>query len=237
MSERWISIAAEIFRLFPGYVRGVVIARGVANGPSPPELVDELRAAEASLRAGLDLEHLAAHPRIRSWREAYRSIGVKPAEYRSSIEALARRVLRDQSLPSISALVDAGSIVSLRHLVPVGGHALDVSSGDLTLRVATGREEFVPLGSDPMEHPFPGEIVFAEGDAVLTRRWTWRQGAHTLTALETTAIEFNVDGLPPVEPAEVEEACGRIASLVARFCGGEARIGLLTEAQPRLRLD
>ncbi|HVP14269.1 MAG TPA: hypothetical protein VMS88_01920, partial [Terriglobales bacterium] len=129
MSERWISVSADIFRLFPGYVRGVVVARGVANGPSSPELLEELRAAEASLRAGLDLEHLAAHPRIHSWREAYRAIGVKPAEHRSSIEALARRVLRGDSLPSISALVDAGSIVSLRHLVPAGGHALDVSSG------------------------------------------------------------------------------------------------------------
>ena len=39
-------------------------------------------------------------------------------------------------------------------------------------------------------------------------------GNHTLTQLETRAIEFNVDGLPPVTPEEVERACGEIIELL-----------------------
>jgi DNA/RNA-binding domain of Phe-tRNA-synthetase-like protein len=230
------SIAPEIFERFPGYVRGVVIAYDVKNGPSPEELVAMLREAEASVRARVDLEKIAEEPRIKAWRDAYRAFGAKPAEFRSSVEAMARRALRGDELPAINALVDIGNVMSLRHLIPAGGHAIDLLNGDIELRFATGTEEFVPFGSDQMEHPLPGEVIFAEGDTVLTRRWTWRQGNHTLTLPDTTAIEFNVDGLPPVTRAEIEEACAEVAELIARFCGGRIRIDYLTAETPRISL-
>jgi len=93
------SISPEIFARFPGYVRGVVIAHGVTNGPSPAELVKMLREAEASVRDRLDPEQIAEVPRIKSWREAYRAFGAKPAEFRSSVEAMVRRALRGDELP------------------------------------------------------------------------------------------------------------------------------------------
>lgn len=236
MKELTYTISKEIFERFPGYVRGVVIAEDVRNGPSPEKIVELMRAAEDSLRGRLRLESVAEEPRIKSWREAYRSLGVKPSEYRSSIEALARRALRNDPLPSINALVDIGNLVSLRHLIPAGGHAIDVLTGDLTLRPARGDEAFVPFGSDQTEHPIPGEIVFVEADIVLTRRWTWRQANHTLTLPETRAIEFNLDGLPPVSPAEIEQACEEVIDLVREFCGGRLRYELLSQGNPKIRL-
>jgi DNA/RNA-binding domain of Phe-tRNA-synthetase-like protein len=236
MKELIYTISHVIFERFPGYVRGVVIADDVRNGPSPEGIVQLLRAAEDSLRSRLRPEDVAQEPRIKSWREAYRSFGAKPSEYRSSIEAMARRVLRQESLPSINTLVDIGNLVSLRHLIPAGGHAIDVLTGDLALRPARGDEAFVPFGSDQMEHPLPGEIVFVEAETVLTRRWTWRQANHTLTLPETRAIEFNLDGLPPVPPAEIQQACKEVIDLVQEFCGGRLRYELLSHENPQIRL-
>ncbi|MBN1320162.1 MAG: cytoplasmic protein [Thermoleophilia bacterium] len=230
------SISPEIFVRFPGYVRGVVIAHDVKNGPSPAELVQMLRDAEESVRARVSLEQIAEEPRIKSWREAYRAFGAKPSEFRSSVEAMARRALRGDELPAINALVDIGNVMSLRHLIPAGGHAIDLLNGDIELRVATGEEDFVAFGSDELEHPLPGEVVFVEGDTVLTRRWTWRQGHHTLTLPETTAIEFNVDGLPPVTRDEIEATCAEVAELIQRFCGGASRVDYLTAETPRISL-
>jgi DNA/RNA-binding domain of Phe-tRNA-synthetase-like protein len=222
--------------MIPAYIRGVVIAHDVQNGPSSDALVQMLHAAEQSVRDRLRIEHIAEEPRIKAWRDAYRAFGAKPSEFRSSVEALARRALRNEPLPSINALVDIGNVVSLRHLCPVGGHAIDLLHGDIALRLATGREEFTPLGSDQVEHPLPGEVVFVEGDTVLTRRWTWRQANHTLTLPTTRAIEFNVDGLPPVSGAEVEQACEEIKQLVGRFCGGRLRHDLLSRRKSRITL-
>jgi DNA/RNA-binding domain of Phe-tRNA-synthetase-like protein len=239
LKEFYYSISDEVFNKFPGFVRGVVIAQEVHNGDSPPELVMILREAEASLRQKTSLEQIAAHPNIASWREAFRQMGVKPSEFRSSIEALARRALREQELPSINALVDIGNVLSLRHLAPAGGHAIDVLTQDIALRPATGQEIFMPFGEEPdkaPEHPNPGEIIFVEGNTVLTRRWVWRQSNHTLTLPTTTAIELNIDGLPPVSAAAVEQICLEAMELIQRFCGGRLWFELITPQNPRIRL-
>ena len=236
MTEHFYSISPDIFRMYPGYVRGVVVAHGVRNGPSPADLVALLRQAEESVRARLTIEKIAEEPRIAAWREAYRRFGAKPSEFRCSAEAMARRTLRDEPLPSITALVDIGNLISLRHLLPAGGHAIDMLTGDIELRLATGSEDFIPFGTTELEHPLPGEVVFVEGSTVLTRRWTWRQGTHTLTLPESTDLEFNVDGLPPVPAAEVEQTCAEVVDLIHRFCGGELRVEMLSEQNPRISL-
>jgi DNA/RNA-binding domain of Phe-tRNA-synthetase-like protein len=230
-------ISPEVFERFPGYVRGVVICYELTNGESPASLVQMLRDAEASVRGrGVAVEQIAEEPHIKAWRDAYRAFGAKPAEFRSSIEAMARRALRGDELPAISALVDIGNIISLRHMLPAGSHAIDVLKGDIELRFAAGEEEFVPFGTNDLEHPLPGEVVFVEGSQVLTRRWTWRQANHTLTLPYTTAVEFNVDGLPPVTREEVEEACQEVADLVSYYCGGTSRIDYLTAETPTVSL-
>jgi DNA/RNA-binding domain of Phe-tRNA-synthetase-like protein len=231
------SISEEIFDKFPGYFRGVVLAFDVHNGPSPVRLIQMLREAEASVRQQTTIESIAEHPRIKSWREAYKAFGAKPSEYRSSVEAMARRSLRGDPLPSINALVDIGNIVSLQHLVPVGGHSLDELTQDITLRLANGVEDFIPFGSIEIEHPLTGEVIFVEGNTVLTRRWTWRQANHTLTLPETRNIEINIDRLPPVEMEEIHTIANQVIGLVNEFCGGRMRYEILNASNPRMNLD
>jgi DNA/RNA-binding domain of Phe-tRNA-synthetase-like protein len=196
-----------------------------------------LREAESSVRRQTTIENIAEHPRIKSWREAYKAFGAKPSEYRSSVEAMARRALRGDPLPSINMLVDIGNIVSLEHLVPVGGHSLDELTQDISLRFATGEETFVPFGSTENEQPLPGEIIFAEGNTVLTRRWTWRQANHTLTLPETRGIEFNIDRLPPVELEEVRAIAEQVMGLVSEFCGGRSRYEILSAEKREMKLE
>lgn len=229
------SIAAEVFARFPEYRRGVVLAYEVKNGDSSQELVELLRREEALARERLHAETLTVEPRLASWREAFRQLGFKPGDNRPSIEALLRRVLRGQELPAINALVDIGNIISLRHLLPVGSHAIDVLAQDIALRPAEGGEEFIAFGSQAIENPLPGEFVFVEGNTVLTRRWIWRQANHTLTLPQTTAVEFNLDALPPLAAADLEAAARDVIDLVERFCGGTIRFEILSRQNPYLK--
>ncbi len=235
-TEVRLAVHEEIFRRFPGYVRGVVVASGVDNGPSCSRLGALLRAEEETLRRRPDIESPAQWPEIAVWREAYRSLGAKPGRFRCSLEALVRRVLKGHSVPSIHRLVDLANLISLRHLVPAGGHALEEVTGDLELRVAQGGESFLPLGSEDKEILSPGEVIFAEGDRVLTRRWTWRQGQHTVVESASRQVEFNIDGLPPISVDRVQRAGDDLIDLLARFCGGRFRFRILTAERPEFDL-
>jgi DNA/RNA-binding domain of Phe-tRNA-synthetase-like protein len=121
--------------------------------------------------------------------------------------------------------------------VPVGGHSIDELTQDISLRYASGEEEFVPFGSDQVEHPLPGEVVFVEGNTVLTRRWTWRQANHTLTLPETRSIEINIDRLPPVGLEELHSIASQLMGLVSEFCGGRSRYEILSARSPMMKLE
>lgn len=228
------SISDEIFERFPHFVRGVLAAQDVTNIPSPPDLVALLRREETRLRTVLQGQELTAHPNILNWREAFRSAGIKPSEFRSSIEAMARRALNGKELPAINALVDIGNIISLRYMLPAGGHALDHVKDEISLRLARGDETFIPfgLGEEALEHPEPGEIIFCEGSAILTRRWVWRQSSHTLTEIGTRSIGFNLDGLPPVDEEIIRASAHDLETLVCGYCGGQTRLFILSRQNP-----
>src|SRR5512135_2245765 len=159
-----------LFQKYPGYVRGLVIVRRAVNIESPIDEVDRmLKGAQQTIRQRNDLAQVAAHPNIAAWREAYRAFGAKPTEFPSSIEALVKRVRRGDAstslsagLPYINTLAAICNIASLRYLVPIGGHAIDVMSpdGNLRLGFAHGVEDFVPFGGGPPEHPLSGEVIF-----------------------------------------------------------------------------
>ncbi|MBN1536592.1 MAG: hypothetical protein JW908_07670 [Anaerolineales bacterium] len=236
MTDLYYVISKEIFEKYPGYSRGVVLAFDVKNDAPAEKLAQLLREAEESVRCNAVLDKIAEHPRIKPWREAYKAFGAKPSEFRSSIEAMARRVLREDQLPNINPLVDIGNIISLRRLVPIGGHAIDKLEHNMELRLASGEETFEPFGTSEIEHPLPGEVVFCEGDIVLTRRWTWRQANRTLTLPETTAIEFNIDALPMVTEAEIHAIAQEVMAMVQEFCGGCCRYEILTKENPRMSL-
>ena len=126
--------------------------------------------------------------------------------------------------------------MSLRHLIPAGGHAIDLLNGDIELRFATGDEEFVAFGTEDWSIPCRARWSSSRATPSSPAAGPGARATHTLTLPETTAIEFNVDGLPPVTRAEIEAACAEVAELIRRFCGGTSRIDYLTAETPRISL-
>ncbi|NML44416.1 hypothetical protein HHL11_11680 [Ramlibacter sp. G-1-2-2] len=224
------SIDRSIFDDSPGYRRGLVVVRAASN--DQPPLEELLRAEEARLQERLRGANVAEHPNVNAWRDAYRRFGAKPSEHRSSIEAMARRVLKPDQLPAINPLVDIGNIVSLRYLLPAGVHPLPADGDGIALRRTAPGDAFIPADGSPAEAPLPNEVVFCQGNNVLTRRWTWRQAAGTQTLPQTSDVFFNVDALPPVTDADLRAAMADIEQLVREHAGGQivARLVLRADA-------
>ena len=222
--------------MFPGYCLGVAVFDNVDNSRPAPSLVEMLREAEMQVRRQVG-GNVAEHPKVASWRNAYRAFGAKPAEHRSSIEALVRRVLKPDSLPTISPLVDIGSILSLRQLIPVGVHPIRHADTQVALRRAAQGDTFLAAADAPAEDVSVGEVVLADQVETLTRRWTWRQSVSTRTLPESRRVFFNVDGLLPSTEQEVRAALSAVESLVREFCGGDLiHSGILSAASPTFQV-
>ena len=110
---------------------------------------------------------------IQPYREAFRKLNINPNKYMCSIEALMTRISKGNDIPHINSIVDLGNALSLKYELPIGIHDMDnFIDGDIQIRESDGKDNFVPFGSDEVEHPEVGEVIYASGNEVKTRRWT-----------------------------------------------------------------
>ncbi|MET7421548.1 phenylalanine--tRNA ligase beta subunit-related protein [Dactylosporangium sp. NPDC005555] len=124
-------------------------------------------------------------PEIQAWRRAFTAMGLRPTQYRCASESLLRRLRREGDLPSLHPLVDLCNAVSAAYAIPVAALDLDRITGDLEVRRATGTEPYATFAGD-VEHPDPGEVVFAdEAGRAHARRWTNRQSGHSAISART----------------------------------------------------
>ena len=219
-----ITISDEIFGMFPGYARHVLIVRNADNTVINAELLNELREAESRIRADDSFLEFKNHPRIASWRSAFEKFKVNPNQCPPSIANLIKRVRGGKDMPYVNSLVAIFNIISMRYVIPAGGDDLDKVTGDIALKRADGSETYVPLGSPgTFEHPKPGEIILCDtgsGD-VFCRAWCWKNGDRSRIENATKSVAINVDALPPVTAEEGFAAAADTASLVRKYCGAD----------------
>ncbi len=138
--------------------------------------------AEELASIGLSMDKLASHPDVAGWRQVFSSMGVKPSKYRSSLEALLRRVLKEKSLWTVNSVVDLYNCVSIRALLPMGAFDLDKIRGDIEIRFGKSGETFYPLGSEEQEEVLPSHVVYADSEKICT--WLWNHRDSRLTGLD-----------------------------------------------------
>lgn len=132
---------------------------------------------------------------ILPYREAFRKLNINPNKYMCSIEALMTRISKGNDIPHINSIVDLGNALSLKYELPIGVHDMDnFIDGDIQIRESDGSENFTPFGSSEIEHPEVGEIIYASGNEVKTRRWTWRQGEKSKVTEESKNFFIPIDG-------------------------------------------
>lgn len=228
-------IEPEIFRMFPEFCRGVVIASGVDNSRPCPELEALLREQEEKMRLDLSMD-LATHPRLSVWKDSYRRFGSNPNKFTPSILFLAKQVKSAKTIRSISPAVDAFNCISLKYVIPCGGDDMDSVEGDLTLGCADSDETFAPIFKpEEIEHPDRGEVIYVNRRTkrVLCRRWNWRNADFSKILPGTRNLAINVDGMQPeISRQEIEGAADELKRLLLRFCGGSISIHYLDAQNP-----
>jgi DNA/RNA-binding domain of Phe-tRNA-synthetase-like protein len=228
-----ISIA-DITSAFPDYRVAVVVAEGLTIAPERPAALDALIAArEEAARARWGGTELSQIPGVAAWRAAYKGFGIKQTRYRSSVERLVKNVLAGRSLARVNAFVDLYNAVSLAHVLPLGADDLDRVTPPLSFRYARVGDSFVDMadseGGEEPEAPKAGEVVYADADHVLCRRWNWRQDARSLITPATTrgVVTLQANGAGDVAAAATD-----LIDLIEKFCGGRCRVAILDHARP-----
>ncbi len=211
----------DLLTRYPSVVGGVILASGMTNRPTPPELLQSYQAEQEEVKRRIGDTPLSELPSLAAWRRAFSAFNVNPTQYRSAAEALLRRLTKKGDIPSINTLVDIGNMISIRHALPVAVFDTRALKGAVTVHFASGKERYTTLGQEEIEHPEPGEVIFSdETGLVIARRWCWRQSEQSAAQLDTTDAIITVEAHHLDGVDEVPRALAELLLLLKSYVGG-----------------
>ena len=229
-------VEKEIFEKLPTACFGVVMAKNIDNGKGYPEIDRLLDESIRSAAQHFEGKKVKEEPDILPYREAFRALDINPNKYLCSIEALFTRIAKGKGMPHINPVVDLGNAVSLKYTLPMGAHDLGGGSEDICIRSARPGDTFLPFGSETEETPDAGEVVYAVGSQVRTRRWTWRQSEHGKITPSSTDIFFPIDGFTDFNQDQVFAARDELQKLVTQIFSCETAVGFVDADHPEMEL-
>ncbi len=232
------SIQKELFDRLPDLIIGMVIAQGVNNTHPSQEIEEILRETVERFKREFPGEKVQDHPRIKPWRNAFSKLGISGSKFPSSIESMARRLIRGDPLPRINPLVDLYNSISLKYLVPMGGHDLDTIKWNIYLRFAEGWEPFTPLGGGERIVVPKGELVYRDDEEVLTRNWVWRQCDKDKVTEKTRNVFIPIDLLGEVGgKEEASRIIQDLSHLLQKYLGGSISSAILNKEKPSIEFS
>ncbi len=229
-------VEKTIFARLPNVCFGVVMARGINNNRLYPQIDSMLDESIQMVAKRFEGKKVKEEPEILPYREAFRSLDINPNKYPCSIEALFTRIAKGKGMPHINAVVDLGNAVSLKYTLPMGAHDLGGCTDDICIRLANEDDIFLPFGSSEEERPDVGEPVYAVGNQVRTRRWTWRQSEHGKIIPNSSDIFFPIDGFTDFNRDQVIAARDELQMLLKQNFGCETVVGIVDAEQPEIEL-
>lgn len=207
-------IQKEIFDKIEDLCVGVVVAKNIDNSKEYPNidklLDDSIKLAEERF---LD-KAVKEDERIIPYREAFLKLGINPNKFQCSVEAMFARISKGKGLPHINPLVNLNNAISLKYTLPMGTHDLSKSEEDIEMRFAREGDTFVPMGSEEVEYPDVGEVIYAVSNQVRTRRWTWRQSNEGKIDDKTNYVFFPIDGFVGFNDDNVREAMKELENIL-----------------------
>ncbi len=233
----YFKVEPAIFQCLPTLYIGVVAADGVNNQKAYPAV--EAMLAEAVEKAQTKFADMSVKKmqEIIPYREAFRAVGLNPNRFPCSVEAMFSRIVKGKGLPHINPLVDLNNALSLNHVIPMGTHDLSRSDADIEMRYASEGDTFIPFGSEQKEPVDAGEVVYAVGHEVRTRRWTWRQSECGKITEQTSRVFFPIDGFSDINKDQVDAVCAELTDILTCTFGCRTVSGYVDAAHPSFRLD
>lgn len=233
-------VKPEIFELFPEVELGVITAKNIDNSGEASaefegEIADLLTGSFGESKGYLTNETFIENKVIGVWREAFRKFKTKKGA-RSSIEAMMKRVEKDNPPGSINPLVDIYNAASLSYALPCGGEDMDTFEGDLILTIAEGGEDFLALGDDEPEPALPGEVIYRDDAGAVCRCWNWRDGKRTMLTEGTTNAFLIFESVDPDRSEDLKDALWTLANNIQKYLGGDIEIYTLNKDNPEIEL-
>ena len=103
----------------------------------------------------------------------------------------------------------------------LGAHDIDKISGNVTLKICDGTENFIPLGSEESKTINAGEYSFVDDSNDVICWLDIRQVDKTKVTKDSKNILYLIIGNDENSYDELEDIANEIADITTKYCGGK----------------
>ena len=215
----FLRLDADLGAKFPGLHAIVTYIRDMKIAPQNSELETFKTQVFAETQKKWNIDDLKDNQIFRSYRDFFWKVKVDPTKTRPASEALVRRILRGNPLPTINTLVDAYNLASVTTTIPFGAFDADKMRGIPIMREARSGEDFLGIGMDKPLQLSGGEAVIQD-DERLVAVYPYRDADYSKVTTSTRNLMLLTCGVPGIGVVELEKAEAVCVGYIARFCGG-----------------
>lgn len=219
-----ITINNDIREKVNDFKIGIIHYKNIVVGESPQMLKGRLRLFQESIYFDLETKQVSDISGIKEWREIFKKIGTDPSRYRSSVEALYRRIQKQNFLSTIHSAADVNNFFSLEYQIPIGIYDVDKISGSISIRIGKEADQYQALNGRDMnmsqkllscdEHgPFGSPIVDSTRTAVTT---------NTKNALQIVYLR------PSISIEENMKLLDSLQKMFVQIHGGDSKFTIIT---------
>ena len=220
----------EVFEMFPEASVNGIVFEGVADFDPATVAPWKQRAIESVASSGFTSDTVLDAPVVKEWRNAFQRFGVKPSKYRSSIEQLYRRALKQELIETSLPLVNLYCYVSLIEMVPMGAYDVEKLDGDIVIRLSKENETFIGIGDTTPLIAHPGVVVYSDDGGIICWAWNHRDAARVALSPETDKAIFFADSASQESESRAANAISLLADAISG--GQELNRFMLNRANP-----
>ncbi|WP_017728824.1 B3/B4 domain-containing protein [Halalkalibacterium ligniniphilum] len=220
-----LTIASSISSVIPSFKVGVIVYHDIVIGDSPQMLKGRMQFFQEEVRVSLETsKSLTDYTGLAVWRQTFKQLGIDPARYRPSVEALYRRIKKGQPLPQVNSAVDLNNFFSLEYEIPFGIYDFDKIDGNIRMKIGESSDDYE--GVNGRDNQMEGKIVTTDNLGAF--------GSPIVDSLRTSVTEATTSAIqiayirPSMEPHMANQLLKAAASMFVQIHGGTSSYSLVT---------
>lgn len=140
-----ISLSPQLKESVPDIKVGIIHYDNIIVEDSPQMLRGRMQTFQEALFFDLEDKPVTDIEGIAEWRSIFKQVGTDPNRYRPSVEALYRRIKKQNYLHTVHSAVDLNNFFSLKYEVPIGIYDADKVNGKIALKIGNSEDAYVGI--------------------------------------------------------------------------------------------
>lgn len=163
-------------------------------------------------------------PIIEGFYALHAKVNVPRRKNLPASENLIKLLEKKQELFPINKAVDIYNLISIESKLALGAHDMDKVTGNITLRLQDGSENFIPLGQNEPKPVKAGEYSYIDDANDILCHLEIRQVEKDKVTEESKNLFYIVQGNAATPDDLVQKTAEDVIYWTTKFCGGTGRI-------------